>query len=89
MFFWYDVLGLSKGVVQKFVSLASAGGLDWARLREWDERQLEATLLPRSPATVPVSEPDWATIHPELDRKGVTLMLLGQEYVEAHPEWRT
>lgn len=82
-------LGLSKGVVQKYVSLASAAGLDWAKVRDWDERQLETTLLPRSAANTPIYEPDWATVHRELDRKGVTLMLLWQEYVEAHPEQRT
>jgi transposase len=34
-------------------------------------------------------EPDWGRIHRELDRKGMTLMLLWQEYVAAHPEQRT
>ncbi|MFM1990841.1 MAG: hypothetical protein RJA99_3798 [Pseudomonadota bacterium] len=82
-------LSLSKGAVQKYVALASAAGLDWETVRDWDERRLEATLLPRSPSRSMFVEPDWARVHRELDRKGVTLMLLWQEYAEAHPEQRT
>ena len=33
-------LGVSKGVVTKYVGLASAAGLDWETVRDWDERQL-------------------------------------------------
>jgi transposase len=82
-------LGLSKGAVQKYVALASAAGLDWATVRDWDEDRLEATLLPRSSSSPVFVEPDWAWVHRELDRKGVTLMLLWQEYVEARPGQRT
>jgi len=82
-------LGLSKGAVQKYVTLALAAGLDWEAVREWDEVRLEARLLPRAPSSAPFVEPDWARVHRELDRKGVTLMLLWQEYVEAHPGQRT
>ena len=55
------------------------------------EVRLEAKLLPRAPSSAPFVEPDWARVHRELDRKGrgVTLMLLWQEYVEAHPGQRT
>lgn len=82
-------LGVSKGVVTKYIGLASAAGLDWETVRDWDERQLVARLLPRSPEVSPYVEPDWGRIHRELDRKGVTLMLLWQEYVVAHPDQRT
>lgn len=82
-------LGVSKGAVAKYLGLASAAGLDWETVREWDERQLAARLLPRAPATSPFVEPDWGRVHRELDRKGVTLMLLWEEYVAAHPHERT
>lgn len=32
--------------------------------------------------------PDWATMHQELTRKGVTLALLWQEYKAQHPDGR-
>ena len=41
-------LKVSKGVVAKYVSLASAAGLDWQTVQDWDERDLVARLLPRS-----------------------------------------
>lgn len=82
-------LSISKGVVAKYVGLASAAGLDWETVQPWSERQLACALLPRSTEAQPFIEPDWATIHRELDRKGVTLTLLWQEYVAAHPEGRT
>ena len=82
-------LKVSKGVVAKYVSLASAAGLDWQTVQDWDERDLVARLLPRSAQASAVVVPDWGRIHRELDRKGVTLMLLWQEYVAEHSEART
>ena len=82
-------LKISKGVVAKYVALAEAAGLDWQRAQGLSEQALATALQPRSVAAQPVVVPDWARIHRELDRKGVTLTLLWQEYVAAHPEGRT
>jgi transposase len=82
-------LRISKGVVAKYVALAAAAGLDWQTVRTWDERQLVARLLPREASSTPVVVPDWGRMHLELGRKGVTLMLLWEEYVAAHADQRT
>jgi len=82
-------LKVSKGVVAKYVGLATVAGLDWETVQHWNELQLSNVLLPRAAASQPFVEPDWDRIHQELDRKGMTLMLLWQEYVAAHPECRT
>lgn len=82
-------LGVSKGVVSKYVGLAAAAGLDWQSVRDWDERELATRLLPRQASAGAFVEPDWGRVHLELARKGVTLMLLWEEYVGAHPESRT
>ena len=82
-------LNISKGVVAKYVGLANAAGLDWDTVQSWTEQQLAGVLLPRAPEAQPFIEPDWGRIHRELDRKGMTLMLLWQEYMAAHPEGRT
>jgi len=82
-------LNISKGAVAKYVGLASAAGLDWDTVQSWSEKQLASVLLPRATGAQPFIEPDWGLIHRELDRKGMTLMLLWQEYVAAHPEGRT
>ena len=45
-------LNVSKGVVSKYLSLASAAGLDWGAAASLDERQLTLRLLPRSHASI-------------------------------------
>jgi len=65
-----------------------ATGLPWPLPVEIDEAVLETRLFTRGAlppsATRPV--PDWATVHQELKRKGVTLQLLWAEYQEAASE---
>ncbi len=82
-------LKVSKGVVSKYLLLASAAGLDWDSAQALDEHQLTIRLLPRSNTLDSFVAPDWAALHRELDRKGVTLMLLWQEYRAANAESRT
>jgi transposase len=82
-------LGISKGVVSKYLGLAGAAGLDWTSVAELDEAGLERRLLGRSIAETAVVEPDFSRVHIELRRKGVTLMLLWQEYRAAHEGRRT
>jgi transposase len=78
-------LGLSKGAVTKYLQRASQVGLNWETAAALEESQLEARLSPARGQ--PMSRrvlPDWAVVHRELRRKGVTLQLLWEEYVEAH-----
>lgn len=83
-------LRISKGVVAKYVGLAAAAGLShWDAVCDLHERALQARLLGRGPAHADVVMPDFARIHRELSRKGVTLMLLWQEYVASHAGERT
>lgn len=84
-----QALSVSKGAVSKYLGLASAAGLSWEDVQEFDERALLARLLPRSAGAHAVVEPDWARVHQELSRKGVTLMLLWEEYVAQYAESRT
>src|SRR5690606_10288688 len=55
-----------------------------------DEAALERALFPAPsvPMLAPRARgwPDWAYVHRELKRKGVTLFLLWEEYKGAHPE---
>jgi len=80
-------LGLSKGVVAKYVKLAARAGLTWEEARELDEVELEGRLGSGGPASAVLAgyvQPDFALVHEELKRKGVTLALLWEEYVGAH-----
>src|SRR5690606_9305920 len=78
-------LGLSKGVVSKYVSLAEAKGVAaWPLPAGLDEAALERLLYPEPPTRRRSAEPDFVEIHEELKRKGVTLQLLWAEYAAAH-----
>ncbi|MBI2286673.1 MAG: IS21 family transposase [Nitrosomonadales bacterium] len=78
-------LGLSKGVISKYAQLALAAGLDWDKVLSLDETALQHLLIPgtkRHRGARPL--PDWAIVHREMHKKGITLQLLWEEYVEAH-----
>ena len=82
-------LGISKGVVAKYVGLAAAAGLTWPEVQACDEITLERRLLAarqRAPTHV---QPDYGRTHQELRRKGMTLMLLWEEYQADHAEGQT
>ena len=82
-------LGISKGVVAKYVGLAAAAGLDWPAVQESDEATLERRLLvaPERPRRHVM--PDYGRVHQELRRKGLTLLLLWEEYQAAHAGCQT
>ncbi len=82
-------LGLSKGVVTKYVGLTAAAGLDWAAVQDMDETMLERRLLvgPERPRNH--IQPDYGRLHQELRRKGMTLMLLWEEYRADHADQQT
>lgn len=73
-------LGISKGVVTKYVGLAVAAALDWPAIAAMDEATLERRLLASPRPSDLYAQPDYGRIHRELARKGVTLMLLWEEY---------
>lgn len=81
-------LSISPTTVGEYLRRASAGGLSWPLAGELDDAQLEALLFPSLPKEIADKRPlpDWAEVHQELKRKGVTLLLLWQEYKAAHPE---
>ncbi len=75
---------LSKGSVSNYLRRAEAAGLSWPLSAEWDDAALEARLFAvKGEASRP--EPDWEYVHKEKQRKGVTLLLLWQEYKVQHP----
>jgi transposase len=73
-------LGISKGVVTKYIGLAGAAGLDWASACDMDEGDLERRLLGKPTGPAGYAQPDYGRIHQELRRKGMTLTLLWEEY---------
>ena len=77
--------GISKGAVSKYVQRAREVEVGWPLPEGMDDARLEALLFPRAPPRVTRhAEPDFAHLHQELKRKGVTLQLLWEEYAVAH-----
>jgi|GEM_PF-1408596 len=73
-------LGLSKGVVGKYVSLANAKGIACPLPEGMDEAALKRLLFPLPGRAGRFADPDLLEIHQELKRKGVTLHFLWGEY---------
>lgn len=77
---------ISRPAVAEYVRRAKAAGLCWPLPTELDDAALEAQLFPAVAVTNPARPlPDLATMHRELARKGMTLMLLWEEYKSVHP----
>lgn len=75
--------GLARSTVREYLGRAKAGGLAWPLPEELGEAALERLLFAGAgvrPGMRRKPEPDWAQLHRELRRPGVTLMLLWQEY---------
>jgi transposase len=78
-------LGMPKSTVGKFALLARAAGVDWPAAQRLSDEELEAKLFqPAVPRAARHLEPDYALIHQELKRPGVTLQLLWEEYAQAN-----
>jgi transposase len=80
-------LHLSKTTVAKYLDLAASASLTWPLPDSLNDADLTRLLFPE-PLTGSLHQfttPDFSTIHQELKRKGVTLLLLWEEYAAAHP----
>jgi transposase len=81
-------IGLSQGAVFAYLERARRAGLGWPLPDDLDDERLEALLFPPTPdvPSTERSQPDWAEIHRELRKPGVTLALLWEEYRAGHPQ---
>ena len=82
-------LAISKGVVAKYVAHAEAAQLSPAELLSMSEEALTRHLRPTRSKPPRHVQPDYAAIHQELKRRGMTLWLLWEEHVAAHPAQST
>src|SRR5260370_898993 len=80
---------LARSTVSDYAGRAVAAGLSWPLPEGLTDTALEALLFVRGGPAARARrkpEPDWASLHRELRRPGVTLMLLWQEYRAGAPE---
>jgi len=81
-------IGTSSSTVSEYLRRFAEAGLSWPLSNALADTELEAKLFPPAPSvpTAERAEPDWAALHREMRRPGVTLMLLWQEYRANHPQ---
>jgi hypothetical protein len=80
-------LGIGNGTVCDYVGRARVAKRTWPLPPELDDDAALTTLLfpEDAKALAERPEPDWARVHAGLKKKGVTKLLLWQEYLEAVP----
>lgn len=81
-------VGVGRSTIAEYLRRAEAAGLSWPMADALDDATLEQRLFPPlpSPKQRQFAEPDWASLHQELKRPGVTLALLWDEYRGQHPD---
>jgi transposase len=80
-----EATGVSKSSVGDYLRRAQAAGIAWPVAEGLGDAELELRLFPMTEDMPARAEPDWPRIHAELKRRGVTLVLLWQEYQAEHP----
>ncbi len=80
-------VGTSYGSVANYLNRAEKAGITWETACDMDERDLGRALFPSQTPSKPRQfvEPDYPQIHQELKKKGVTKLLLWEEYRQSHP----
>ena len=79
-------LRISHSTVGEYLKRAEQAGLDWAQVESMSEASIAEQLFPPKKANRERAEPDWAQVDIELQQKGVTRMLLWEEYLEECPD---
>ena len=81
-------VSVARSTVQLCLTRFAAAGLTWPLPATLTEQGLEALLFAPLGGSKPgkrlKAEPDWAAVHRELRRPGVTLLLLWEEYRAAY-----
>jgi transposase len=78
---------VSLGSIRTLLNRAEELGLSWPLPDELDDAALARLFYPTADVTASKRhvQPDWAVVHQELKRKGVTKLLLWEEYTAAYP----
>ena len=82
-------LGLARSTVADYLTRVRQAGLAWPLPDQLTDGELEDRLFARARVKAGSRrrpEPDWPSVHRELRRPCVTLMMLWEEYRRAHPD---
>lgn len=78
-------LNISPGSVSNYLTRAKSAGLIWPLNDDWSEDKIYSILFPAENKKTTHPLPNFAKVHQELKRKGVTLALLWYEYQQQNP----
>src|ERR1700722_19465007 len=81
-------LGMARSTVRETLRRAQTAGLFWPLPEAMNDGALEAALYASRRSKRGhrrIEEPDWASVHRELKRKHVTLLILWDKYIAANP----
>ena len=78
--------GIARRSVASVLERFAASGLSWPEARDMADEALEVALFPAPAQAAPQREVDWSKVETDLSERGVTLMLLWQEWRETHPD---
>ena len=81
-------LGIARSTVRETLKRAETASLAWPLPEDMNDTALEAALYATRRSKRGhrrIEEPDWASVHRELKRKHVTLLIVWDEYVAANP----
>lgn len=81
-----QAIGSARSTVQECLRRCGEANLGWPLPAGMDEEALHARLYVRQVPLSRTPQPDFAHIHAELKRRGVTRLLLWQEYKAAKPD---
>lgn len=77
-------LHIAPNTANRYRARLAEEALDWTTVSELDEETLNRRLnTGRSQLLLTFVEPDWSYVHDELQRRGVTVTLLHEEYAES------
>ena len=81
-------LRVSHPTVKKYIEAVRSAGLDWASIEKMDDTALKSIIKGTRGRQADINRPlpDYAYVHQELKKRGVTLYLLWQEYKQANPD---
>jgi transposase len=81
-------IGIGRSAVAEYIRRAAVIGITWPIPAELDDAALERKLFAAAGYNPPRSKPlpDFGHVHAELRRRGVTLVLLWEEYRAAYPD---
>lgn len=76
-------MGIARQTVVTAIQRAAAQNLDWATVEGMSDRELAIAMRPGGSGQVTYKQPDYAAIHREMAKPGMTQQLLWMEYCDA------